>query len=753
MNKIRNKDLVRLLSYFVLFILLGFATIKGDIRPFYIGLFVGLVYCRQNLLLLAPLYICAMLLAEFSWQSLILASSPVVVLGSAYYIHFLFKKRVKIMHILIYSLISQLPLFFVYGSGYDIIVNSLIRIMISQIFTLSSIVVCYAVLVRGLRYRLTIDEGLAGGIVVLAVSLGLYCIEISNVHPYYFFLGFAILFAGYVFAEKGLILCLLMGIGGALYDINVALIAFTAIGGVIVYSLRKTNPFFMAAALLCLDVAFAAVTKYNGYNYINSILLASGAMVFALLPDKAKNTLLSLAGTDRGYATRTIVNRNRLELYTKLTGISSVLFEMQGTLVKDVKGMPPLAESKNFLAVELAKKYCATCSRISQCEATLGCATSSVIYDMVSRAIDKGKATIVDVPAFLTERCNKVKDFLHGSQEIAELYGAKKEMSDTIDNSKLIMSEQVSGIAGMLLELAKDVKKIVSFDSDREARIIDELAYKNVVASEAVVFSDGDIVNAIIVVREADEGKAIIGKLLSKVIGSPMIQSSRSTHSAGMVSISYVSAPKYDIIFGESGSLKEGSDKSGDTKSIVRIGTDKVLIAICDGMGSGKAANEGSNSAMSLVESFYKAGIDDTVVLSLINKLLSVRNEENFQTLDMCVFNLRKGYADFIKLGAPESVVRNKESIEIVGGGALPLGILDSVKPCVTRRHINSGDMIAMISDGVTDNIGAEGVARICEQNKTTNPQTLADLIVEDAEYIGKSDDKTVICCRLFYRI
>ncbi len=753
MSKTRTKDYVRLLIYFCLFTILAMADILDGIRPFYIGLLIGLIYCRENLLLIAPVYIAAMLIAEFSWQSLLLALSPLIIIGLAYYFHYLAKRRMKVAHIMLYTLISQIPMFFIYGKGYDAATLALIRIAISQVFTLASIVLCYAVLVRGMRYRLTVDESLAGGIFLLAVSLGLYCIEFLGIRPFYFFFALTMLFAVYVFAERGVVICILVGLGAMANNIDVSLAVLASSGALLTYALRRANSYIMAASVVCLELVCSVVLNINSdYNYINSILFASGALAFALVPMKYKIKLTCFAGTDKGYAVKTIVNRSRLELYTKLTGISSVLFEMQSSLVKDVKGMPPIAESKNFLALELANKYCASCLRRAHCEAALSSSTASVIYDIVSRAIDKGRVNITDVPPIMVDICVKVKDFLKSSQEIADMYSSKKELSDTIDDSKLIMSEQVSGIAGMLLELAKDVKSVVSFDSAREERLIDELAYKNVVASEAAVYSDGETLKATLVVREEDADKATVVKAVSRVLGCPMLPYSK-TASAGSVSVSFVSAPRYDLIFGECSSLKEGSDKSGDTKTIIKLSTDKVLAAICDGMGSGRDAASGSNSAIALVESFYKAGIDDSVVLSLINKLLSVRNEENFQTLDMCVINLRKGYADFIKLGAPESVIRNKDSVEIIKGGALPLGILDTVKPCVTRRIINPGDMIALFSDGVSDNIGAEGVARISEQNPTTNPQALAELIIEDAEYAGKSDDKTVICCRLFYKI
>ena len=138
------------------------------------------------------------------------------------------------------------------------------------------------------------------------------------------------------------------------------------------------------------------------------------------------------------------------------------------------------------------------------------------------------------------------------------------------------------------------------------------------------------------------------------------------------------------------------------------------------------------------------------MVLSLINKLLSLRNSEDFQALDMGVVNLRTGAVDFIKMGAPQSLIRRKEGFEIIEGASLPMGILDNVRPSVSRKILSDGDMLVLVSDGITEAIGIEGVARMVELNKTSNPQTLAELILADAQEVSKMDDMSVLCGRLY---
>ena len=141
------------------------------------------------------------------------------------------------------------------------------------------------------------------------------------------------------------------------------------------------------------------------------------------------------------------------------------------------------------------------------------------------------------------------------------------------------------------------------------------------------------------------------------------------------------------------------------------------------------------------------------MVLPLINRLLTIRNDGSFQTLDMCVVNLRTGIADFIKLSAPESIVKRKEGCEIVEGGALPLGILREVRPSVSRRKLAAGDVVVLATDGVTDAIGADGMVRVVECGRTNNPQTIADNLVRDAAYVSDKDDQTVVALRLFRRL
>lgn len=48
----------------------------------------------------------------------------------------------------------------------------------------------------------------------------------------------------------------------------------------------------------------------------------------------------------------------------------------------------------------------------------------------------------------------------------------------------------------------------------------------------------------------------------------------------------------------------------------------KCIVALCDGMGSGSNAEKMSETAIGLVENFYRAGFDSDTILSCVNHLL-----------------------------------------------------------------------------------------------------------------------------------
>ena len=209
---------------------------------------------------------------------------------------------------------------------------------------------------------------------------------------------------------------------------------------------------------------------------------------------------------------------------------------------------------------------------------------------------------------------------------------------------------------------------------------------------------------------------------------------------------------KYDCIYGISGTNKFGNDISGDTFSCVKISKDRVLFAICDGMGNGEKAKSHSEHTINLIENFYKAGFPDENIIEIVNKLITIDYEDVFSALDIALINLETGKTDFIKLGSQESFIKDKNKINTICGESLPLGIIKNIKPSMNTRIITVENTVIMCSDGAIDCIGYNNFYSFLERNTIKNPQSLCDEIINIAleKNDGKpKDDITVLAFKL----
>ena len=178
------------------------------------------------------------------------------------------------------------------------------------------------------------------------------------------------------------------------------------------------------------------------------------------------------------------------------------------------------------------------------------------------------------------------------------------------------------------------------------------------------------------------------------------------------------------------------------------------MFSLCDGMGSGKDAENTSEIAIGLIENFYKAGFDSDLVLSSVNKLLSLQREEKFSALDVCVLDLKNGFADFVKMASPISLIMSNENVSRIESGALPLGIVDKVNPTTKKVVVSSGDNIVFVTDGVSDSFATdEAFEDFVKSCYAKNPQMIADKILEQALANNDGcarDDMTVMVVKVF---
>ena len=201
--------------------------------------------------------------------------------------------------------------------------------------------------------------------------------------------------------------------------------------------------------------------------------------------------------------------------------------------------------------------------------------------------------------------------------------------------------------------------------------------------------------------------------------------------------------------------MKANKSSSGDYAVYALVDRHTYAIILCDGMGSGKNANKISSLTTRLIENFYRAGFENEIILSSVNKLLSLTEEENFSTIDLCVIDCKKNVYDFIKLGATNGYIkRHKGEVEVIKSNGLPVGMLEEISPHITKRLISPFDILVFMSDGVADAFENKlNFESYLYNLDIINPQTLCDEIISKAlEVSGNiaNDDMTVVCVRVF---
>ena len=220
----------------------------------------------------------------------------------------------------------------------------------------------------------------------------------------------------------------------------------------------------------------------------------------------------------------------------------------------------------------------------------------------------------------------------------------------------------------------------------------------------------------------------------------------------------FISKDKQALEIGVAKIAKSGSTLSGDSNVQTSLEDGKYLIAISDGMGSGKTAKKSSNMAIAMLNKLLLSGFDKDTSLRLINSVLSSINEEDmYATLDIAIFDLYAKNLEFIKNGACPTFVKNKRNVQILKSLSLPTGILNDIDLVVYDKDLNSGDILVMCSDGIIES-SEEYTNKelwlkfLLEEIEIEDPQKIADIILGEAidnNYGIPKDDMTVIVAKV----
>jgi stage II sporulation protein E len=320
-----------------------------------------------------------------------------------------------------------------------------------------------------------------------------------------------------------------------------------------------------------------------------------------------------------------------------------------------------------------------------------------------------------------------------------------------------------NSISQILEEFNLDIKFNVEIENNMR-RILNKnnISYKDVFCFNN---KKGRIV--IKLSMEACGGKQLCIKeilpLVNKITGKCMCVSDDGCNIDLMIktcNITFEETPKYHVSAYVSGRCKEGEKCNGDSHSFSKLLDGTYMTIISDGMGSGPQADQESSAAVELIESFAKAGFNKLTAINTVNSIMTIKfsEDEKFSTLDLSSIDLYEGEIDFMKVGAVASFIKRGEEVEVITSKTLPIGILDKPDVDITKKKIQNGDFIIMLSDGVLDYENEEAgkvdwIVEFLKSSKCNDAKELSEAIINKAKELsgGKvKDDMTVVVEKIY---
>lgn len=376
----------------------------------------------------------------------------------------------------------------------------------------------------------------------------------------------------------------------------------------------------------------------------------------------------------------------------------------------------------------IEKDACAGCSLCVNCWETKRSDTVSAVLDMV-KSVREGNAPIEEqaTEEFRSRCLRPVKVgqavYLHYSD-----YASRIAAESRIADVRSVVSEQFSGISNMLTDLSDELEKDEAFDERTAAKIVSALKNLDIHATECGCRIDKYGRMSVEIITPAVRGaKYNRLKLLRQLeiccdreFDPPII-----TETGGSVYITLTERAELTLDTGIFQLPCSPSGICGDAYSSFTDGKGRAFMILSDGMGCGGRAAVDGAMASGLITRLLKSGFGYDCSLSILNSAMLFKStDESLATVDVACIDLFSGRTDMLKAGAAPTVIRRSGKCGVAQSTSLPAGILREVGFDKATVKLKAGDIIVMMSDGVT----AEGTDWICAELEAWQDKSAAQL-------------------------
>ncbi len=509
--------------------------------------------------------------------------------------------------------------------------------------------------------------------------------------------------------------------------------------------------FVLANALFTYIVNGSTVILLNLYE----IMIA--AIIFSIIPEKKlseiKYNITNMINYTDNENVRMDIVKNMTN--TKLEKLSNAFESISNILIDNKKEKRnSFSNNSDIMVRTLSQRVCRNCRGAKRCWKNDSQDAYQTLLNLFCVCEKRGWAEQYDIQPSFQNICFNCSQLVLEANKIYELYRMNKIWESRADENKVIISQQFGSMSRVTSNLAEELKGKCSFRKDVEDELINEFESIGIkVVNITVMRVDSRHFNIRLNIKRDDKitQNSIVG-ICGKIMGKKMkIDSFMNSSGITKYEISEEEAFSSDV--GISRIRPDNTNVSGDSYSIMRPDGEKIIVALSDGMGSGTVAAKESKAAVNLLEKILSAGIEKNAALKLVNSVLILKSfDESFATIDMFIFDLYTGEGEFVKIGGVSSYIMRNQAITEIKSGTLPAGILTDTQSYSYKTQFKDGDVILILSDGVTDiSRDDEWIKETLKNCQYKSGKETADAIMEEAcrKISECKDDMTVIAVKI----
>lgn len=493
--------------------------------------------------------------------------------------------------------------------------------------------------------------------------------------------------------------------------------------------LKKAHFAAPAFALVCCLMSLA-VLDFSRYKPITLICIFLPALIFLpiglVVKSSADDPAEALPARE---AVSEAYTRRMSSLAGAFGSVSKLCFGFSGRL------RFPDADEAAVLSSVAAAKVCRTCAHIRSCKHKNMYGESSIGHSLVS-----GRLTAAKLPEKLRNACPNTARIIEG---INDSY--KQLLTERFNNNKTeILAYEYSTLARILKYTSRVSSEDVYYDSAltrKASGATKKLGLPNrgvaVYGSRKKVLDvSGVPVSA--VSTPSENMAAFYSAECGVIFDIPeFILEENSTFTMRFVSKETIAVEYVKAVH-----TKIGETVSGDTVSFFRSDDSFFYALIADGMGSGRDAAMTSRITSVFVEKLLSGGAGKGVTMELLNSLLMSKSKECFSSVDLLELDLITKRASFVKAGAAPAYLLRSAKLFKVSSDTPPCGIIEGFCAENTSFEVLSGDMIIMLSDGITSSIDcSETLCSIMNSSAGLPAEAIAAKILDTAVSLAVHDD------------